>query len=210
MIILDRPYVSDLLAGTLQRLRAPVLRNEVSERIAADYDLELLDPAEFAARANAEKYPPIYTSSEDAIGWISEHLGPSGLPGRVDKLKDKISFRRLIEEEHPGFFYASIDAGALHHLDPADLPKPFIVKPAVGFFSMAVRKVESDEDWPEALRSIEEDLANFEGVYPGQVFDPGRFIIEECIKGEELWHMTSRSGCTMLRPKIWTLPSSES
>ena len=185
MIILDRPYVSDLLAETLQRLRTPVLRNEVSEELAGRYDLDLVDPEEFAARANAHSYPPVYTSSEDAIGWTANNLAPSGLPAPVDMLKNKLHFRRMIEEEHPGFFYASIDADALHNLDPSELPKPFIVKPAVGFFSVAVRKVESDEAWPEALRSIEEDLSNYDGVYPGQVFDPGKFIIEECIKGEE-------------------------
>jgi hypothetical protein len=185
MIILDKPYVSDLLAGTLQRLRTPVLRNETSERISAEYDLELVEPGDFAARANAEKYPLVYTSSEDAIEWISENLGPSGLPARIERLKNKIAFRSMIEEDHPGFFYAAIDAEALHYLDPTDLPKPFVVKPAVGFFSMAVRKVETDDDWPAALASIEEDLKNFGGMYPGQVFDPGRFIIEEGIKGEE-------------------------
>jgi hypothetical protein len=50
---------------------------------------------------------------------------------------------------------------------------------------MAVRKIESDDDWPAALRSIEEDLERVAGMYPGQVFDPGTFIIEEGIKGEE-------------------------
>jgi hypothetical protein len=185
MIIIDRPYVSDILAETLQRIGTPVLRNAVSEEVAAEYDLELIDGEEFAARANAEKYPLVYTSSEDAIEWIAKNLGPSGLPARVDRLKNKINFRSMIEEDHPGFFYAGIDAEALHHLDPAELPKPFVVKPAVGFFSMAVRKVESDEEWPAALRAIEEDLESFGGMYPGQVFDPGKFIIEEGIKGEE-------------------------
>lgn len=185
MIILDRPYVSDLLAETLQRLRTPVLRNAVSEKVAETYDLHLIDGDEFASRANAEKYPLIYTSSEDAIGWIAENLGQSGLPQRIGRLKNKINFRSMIEEDHPEFFYAAIDVDALRHLDPAELPKPFIVKPAVGFFSIAVRKVESDEDWPAALKSIEDDLESFVGMYPGQVFDPGQFIIEECIKGEE-------------------------
>ncbi len=185
MIILDRPYVSDFLAETLQRLRTPVLRNDVSENLAGEYDLELVDGEEFAERANAEKYPLIYTSSEDAIGWIADNLGPSGLPQRIDRLKNKINFRSMIEEDHPGFFYAGIDVEALRHLDPSGLPKPFVVKPAVGFFSVAVRKVESDADWPAALKSIEEDLESFGGMYPGQVFDPGKFIIEEGIKGEE-------------------------
>ena len=185
MIILDRPYVSDLLAGTLQRLRTPVLRNAFSENLAGEYDLELIDGEEFAARANREKYPLIYTSSEDAIGWIAENLGPSGLPSRIDRLKNKIHFRSMIEEDHPDFFYAGIELEALKHLDPSGLPKPFVVKPAVGFFSMAVRKIESDDDWPAALRSIEEDLERVGGMYPGPVFDPGKFIIEEGIKGEE-------------------------
>jgi len=185
MIILDRPYVSDLLAGTVERLRTPVLRNEVSEDIASGYDLELVAPEEFAALANRERYPLIYTSSEDAIRWISENLGPTGLPARIERLKNKLSFRAMLEEDHPDFFYAAIDADALKLLDPAELPKPFVVKPAVGFFSVAVRKIETDGEWPAALESIGEELRKYAGMYPGQVFDPGRFIIEEGIGGEE-------------------------
>jgi len=185
MVILDRPYLSDLLGHTLERLGAPVLRNELSEEASRRFTLNLVDPDRFVREASAQEHPRIYTNSENAIGWISRHLGPTGLPARIDLLKNKVRFRRMIEDEHPGFFFAEIGIEALRLLDPRTIPAPFVVKPAVGFFSMAVRRVESADRWPAALGEIEGELARFAGMYPGEVFDPGTFIIEQAIPGEE-------------------------
>ena len=185
MVILDGPYVSDLLAGTLERLGEPVLRNAVSESIAESRDIRLLEPEDFIEAAGSAEHPRIYTNSENAIGWIAENLGRTGLPERIDLLKDKVRFRRMLEVEHPGYFFADIGYDSLKMLDPRGIPGPFVVKPAVGFFSMAVRRIDDPVVWPAALKSIEEDLGRVAGMYPGRVFDSGRFIIEQAIKGEE-------------------------
>lgn len=185
MVILDRPYLSDLLGGTLERLGTPVLRNDFAAEAARRFRLSLVEPRRFAREAVAQEHPRIYTNSENAIGWIARHLGASGLPGRIDLFKNKVRFRRMLESEHKGFFFAEIGLDALRLLDPRMIPKPFVVKPAVGFFSMAVRRVDSDEQWPAALAAIDGELARFSGMYPGEVFDPGRFIIEQAIPGEE-------------------------
>lgn len=185
MVILDRPYLSDLFGSTLERLGVPVLRNPFAEEAAARFRLNLSKAERFAAEASAQKYPRIYTNSENAIGWIARNLASTGLPGRIDLLKNKLRFRRMLEGEHPGFFFAEIGADALRRLDPEEIPGPFVVKPAVGFFSMAVRRVGSPGEWPAALASIEAELARFAGMYPGEVFEPGTFIIEQAIPGEE-------------------------
>ena len=185
MVILDRPYLSDLLGSTLERLGVPVLRNAFAEEASKRFDLHLVEPDHFIREASARRHPLIYTNSENAIGWIAEHLGHTGLPGRIDLLKDKLRFRRMLEDEHPGFFFAGIETDALRLLDPRTVPSPFVVKPSVGFFSMAVRRVESPERWPAVLAEIEGELACFAGMYPGEVFDPGTFIIEQAIPGDE-------------------------
>ena len=47
-----------------------------------------------------------------------------------------------------------LDIDALDQLDTSKIKKPFIVKPSVGFYSMGVFKVNSDEEWPEQLQSL--------------------------------------------------------
>ncbi|MDD3642699.1 MAG: ATP-grasp domain-containing protein [Candidatus Krumholzibacteria bacterium] len=185
MVILDHPYLSDLLGGTLERLGAPVLRNDFSEEAARRFGLNLAPPDRFIRDASALEHPRIYTNSENAIGWIARHLGRTALPRSIEPLKNKLLFRRMLESEHPGFFFAGIDIEALRLLDPLTIPAPFVVKPSVGFFSMAVRRVDTPEGWPAALVAIEGELARFAGMYPGAVFDPGMFIIEQAIPGEE-------------------------
>jgi len=62
---------------------------------------------------------------------------------------------------------------------------PFIVKPAVGFFSIGVHKVDSSTEWENILDKIEYEIATLEDMYPKEVIDATDFIIEEFIEGEE-------------------------
>ena len=70
-------------------------------------------------------------------------------------------------------------------MDITALKKPFIIKPSIGFFSIGVYKINSDEEWREAVRHLEQDLINAEGLYPEEVMNSSEFIIEECIEGDE-------------------------
>lgn len=65
------------------------------------------------------------------------------------------------------------------------MKKPFIIKPAVGFFSMGVYFVHSDEEWPGILQSIKTDMDRVKDLYPLEVMDSSKFILEQNIPGEE-------------------------
>ncbi len=185
MIILERPYVSDLLARTVEELHVPVLENAVARSIAENRKINLVSEREFIASMKRTPRPPLYSNSEDAIGWMEENLGFLDLPERINMCKDKVRFRKILEGDYPDFFYAGVEACALDSIDVTDLKKPFIIKPAVGFFSLAVYKVASDGEWPGVLAKIKRDMERVKGMYPSRVLGTDRFIIEGNITGDE-------------------------
>ena len=62
---------------------------------------------------------------------------------------------------------------------------PFIIKPAVGFFSIGVYKVESIDEWSGVLEQIKTEIENTDELFPKEVLDVSEFTIEEYIDGEE-------------------------
>ena len=68
------PTSSDLLAATVGELQLPVLRTQIAERRLAGPAAALLrDDAAFSAAACLPG-ARVYSNSENAIGWIAEHL----------------------------------------------------------------------------------------------------------------------------------------
>ena len=55
----------------------------------------------------------------------------------------------------------------------------------MGFLSFGVYSVNSPQDWQIVVASIKNDIKKYEGLFPLEVMDSSRFIIEEIIEGEE-------------------------
>ena len=143
--------------------------------------------SEEKARSVFEKNPDtrVYTNSENSISWIERNFNSSNLPEQIDIFKDKITFRELIKDSYPDYFFKGVKFGELAGLNLAEIKFPIIVKPAVGFFSIGVHKVNSPEEWNGVLAKIEEEIKKISGLYPKEVIDISDFILEECIEGEE-------------------------
>ena len=185
MFILEEPYVSDLLAATVGELGLPVLRTPLAERRLSDSSAALLcDDAAFSAAA-CRPGARVYSNSENAIGWIAEHLSASHLPRRIELFKDKLAFRDLVSDLYPDYRYFGVPVRELRAFDPARLRAPFIVKPAVGFFSLGVHVVDSPAAWPAVVETIEREVSTLGHLYPEQVLDLDHFVVEEVIEGEE-------------------------
>lgn len=184
MFILEEPYVSPLLRDAVVASGAPVLRTPVAERALAGSGVTLTGPecfAELAGRPGAR----VYSNSENAIGWVDGHLGATALPQRIAMLKDKVAFRRLLAPRYPGFVFREVSLDGLDAVDVAALPKPFVIKPAVGFFSVGVHVVASDDAWPGVREALRAEVARSRELYPAQVVDLDRFIIEQVVEGDE-------------------------
>ena len=185
MFILEEPYVSDLLVCAVGELGLPVLRTPMAERrLPATLAGLLRDDAAFAAAARLPG-ARLYSNSENAIGWIAAHLAGSDLPRCIELFKDKLAFRDLVADLYPDYRYAGVPAGELRTFDPTSLRAPFVVKPAVGFFSLGVHVVGSAEAWPGIVDEVEREVRTLGHLYPEQVLDLDHFVVEEVITGEE-------------------------
>lgn len=186
VIILDEPYVSRYLKDTIISAGIPVLANETAREQAFPEGTRLMDDAAAIRLMKENPDQKLYSTSEHALQWIADHLAFSGLPERIALFKDKAAFRRLLQPLYPDLFFREVAATDLDRLNVADLPKPFIIKPAVGFFSAGVYMVASDAEWAGVLATLKEEMEEHSRLFPPQVYSSLTWIIEEYIPGTEL------------------------
>lgn len=185
MIILEKPYVSDYLKETVSQFHFPVLANEHSKSLNLNSNVELLSDKKAVDWYNTSSNARIYTNSENAIQWISKHLKDSSLPQKINWFKDKVAFRNLTKELFPEVFFKALKPEDLDAIRIEELPKPFVIKPAVGFLSLAVYPVQSNEEWPEIKEKLKKDLLDAALLFPSEVLDSNAIIIEGYINGIE-------------------------
>ena len=185
MILIDKPFASDFLVKTIKENGFQIIATEVAKKMIPDESLNWI--SETAAINNYEKQPnlPIYTNSENSISWIEQNLSSSVLVNQIHLFKNKIAFRKLLQKAFPNYYFKGLEFEALRTINTQSLKFPFILKPAIGFFSLAVHKVDTLQEWNVALDLIESEIGKFEGMYPKEVIDTTHFIIEEFIEGDE-------------------------
>lgn len=185
MILLDFPYVSDFLKETIVKQQIPVIATAEAKTIMHDQTVNWM--CEMEAREIFKSNPThkLYTNSENSISWIHKHLPNSPKAALIDVFKNKVKFRELIQEAYPSYFFQKVTFDQLENLDTAKVPFPFIIKPAVGFFSLAVFKVDRKEDWENTVLQIKNTVEEIQHMYPSEVVDNTEFIVESYIKGDE-------------------------
>lgn len=185
MIIFDQPYVSEFLKNTAAELQIPVLKNKMAAGLNSEKGLRLFEEAEFIELIKEKGEFTLYSNSENSIGWISENLGFTGLPGKIELFKNKVKFRELLERLYPELYFKNIKFEKLDEIRTEEIEKPFIIKPAVGLFSLGVHKVSTDTEWDSVLKLLKAEVKENKELYPAQVLDVENFIIEGNIEGEE-------------------------
>jgi hypothetical protein len=185
MFFADKPYISDFFKQTIRDNNIPVVGTEIAEKLELYSGTNIISEEQAVEMARASGDLRIYTTSENAIGWIAKHLAFSNLPEKIVLFKDKVKFRELIKPLFPDFKFKEVRLEDLKITDVTDFPLPFIIKPAVGFFSMGVRKVTSHADWLGAVDSIIAEMDKNKAAYPQEVLNASSFILEECINGDE-------------------------
>ncbi len=185
MIFLDRPYVSDFFLNYLCESGRAVLHTPFTEELAgtcpSERPLNLVDDPE--AEKLCRSGERLYSNSENALDWILLHLGDMPQADSIRIMKDKAALRRLLRELDPDFFFQEIPAAELYSTDISSWPRPFVLKPAVGFFSVGVHTIQRDEDWKNALEALALDAK--QSGFPESVVNQTRFLVEQYIRGEE-------------------------
>jgi len=185
MFFFDKPYISDFIKRTVRDHGIPVVETPVLKEFEFYKGTIIISEKEAVKIAKRDKFLSVYTTSENAIGWIGEHFAFSKLPGKIELFKDKLKFRQMTKELYPDFFFKGVRAEELQTLDVAEFPLPFIIKPTVGFFSMGVHKVSNADEFARIVELIQAEIKEIKGLYPNEVLDTSAFIVEQSINGEE-------------------------
>lgn len=185
MIFVDKPYISDFFRQTITKNSFPVVKTETAGELGFYDKPYFLDEDQAIGQARSTENTRIYTTSENSIGWIAQHLSFTDLPAKIDLFKNKAKFRTLIKPMYPDFFFQELTLSDLDTLHIEEMPLPFVIKPAVGFFSMAVYKVTHADQWGRIKRSIKAEILRVQDLYPPEVMNTSSFIIEQCIEGDE-------------------------
>jgi len=152
----------------------------------AEKRLNPLEEAKFIELIKEKCECTLYSNSENSIGWILENLGFTGLPGKIELFKNKVKFRELLQRLYPELYFKSVIFEELDEIRVEEIEKPFIIKPAVGFFSLGVHKVSTNEEWDSVRKSIKAEAEDIKQLYPAQVLNVENFIIEGNIEGTSL------------------------
>ena len=185
MFFVDKPYVSDFFKKTVRDNSIPVVGTEFAKQMGLYDGTTVISETKAIEMVQKGENLPIYTTSENAIGWISKYLSFTDLPEKIELFKDKLKFRQLTKTIFPDFYFQGVGLNELENIQFDQLPLPFIIKPAVGFMSMGVYKVTSYAEWRDTISSITAEIDQVKGLYPTSVLDTRSFIIEQCINGEE-------------------------
>ena len=169
------------MVDTLKKNNIPVLRNEMAEERAADGNV--LSDGEFSEEYG--KWGKLYTVSENALGWIYDHIDDKRFLDSISLVKDKYTFRKICRDIYPDFFFKEVNINEMAALDTDSITFPCVIKPSVGFLSKGVFVVHNPEEYRKAVESLQKDFATAGAGFPEFVVGRSRFLIEEYIHGEE-------------------------
>jgi len=183
MMILDRPYVSQLLSHTLSNDGIPAVKcGDI--RIPLEKTLQVINLQEASQHIHNENIR-ILCNSEYAVSSIYPYLSGTEIINQIDLFKNKAKFREILKKYYPKFFFRECTYEEIFQLKSDTLPYPLVIKPSKGFRSVGVYLVERAEDWNSICRQLEQDMLAAKEIYPDTVVSANSFILEEFIQGEE-------------------------
>ncbi|MEB2283029.1 ATP-grasp domain-containing protein [Lysinibacillus xylanilyticus] len=183
MIILDRPYVSDLLADTISKNKIPVIKlNEVFIPNESTINLKKVDDLLIELEKGNS---PILFNSENGLNILSKYAPNHYLTTVTDILKNKVTFRKTLSRHYTDFFFTEVSLKELEELDPSALPFPIIVKPVIGYSSIGVHRIDKVEEYKETIKQLKFEMEVTSSEYPIEVINNQSFIIEKLIEGDE-------------------------
>jgi len=185
MIAIDKPFISDFLLKSIEEFDLPVIRTEVASNMIGDHPIHWISEEDARNRLRSNPLEKVYTNSENSIGWLEQNAKSTRFPKQIQWFKNKVKFRELMSDSFPDYFFRGVSFEELRGLDLEPLIFPLVVKPAVGFFSIGVHRIEHPREWDQTITLIESEVEKWRGTYPREVINTSDFILEQCIEGEE-------------------------
>jgi len=82
MFFVDKPYVSEIFKMTVRDNAIPVVGTDISKELGLYSGTKIISEDSAIEMVRKSDNPIIYTTSENAISWIAQHLAFSNLPGK--------------------------------------------------------------------------------------------------------------------------------
>ncbi|MEG0071365.1 MAG: ATP-grasp domain-containing protein [Raoultibacter sp.] len=183
MIIVDEPYVPKDMKEYLQASKHPVLNNDMARSIAYDYHIVMVDDAVGAACIDAGER--LYTTAENALPWVSEHVKNPAMLRAINIFKDKALMRELLAPMYPNLLCRSLSINEVLAVDYPAEAVPFVLKPSVGFCSVGVYAITDELGWDAACADIRKNAGMWQEWYPESVVANSTFVLESYIEGIE-------------------------
>ena len=183
MVILDKPYISELMLKYLSDNDIPVLNNDFARECSTRYKLNLMNDEKF--KQEFLKTGKLYTTSENALEWIYANLPEHDIVKKIQLLKDKAAFRQKLQPLYPEFFYKELSSEDLAAYKDKEIKYPLVLKPAVGFLSLGVYTIYTKDDFDEAIAEIQKNEQKWSENFPAAVIKKSCYILEEYIPGKE-------------------------
>ena len=183
MFLIDKPFVSDFLIDTIRSNNYKIIATKVARELIQDATLNWVSEEEASSILRENPEISIYSNSENALAWIDRNHGESELSSQLKILKNKVQFREISKDLFPDFYFKQVGIDEIQLLRNDEIRFPFVIKPAVGFFSIGVYIVENEKDWLKAKSELQQE--KLKSIFPENVLNTSTFIIEEFIQGEE-------------------------
>jgi carbamoylphosphate synthase large subunit len=185
LFIVEKPFISDFFKETVRDHQIPVVETTIACQLGLLEGTPTIPEADVIDVITAGGITPLYTTSENALGWIINNLGFSDLIEKISLFKNKTAFRQLTRSLVPDFFFQEICLSDLANSPHPGIDQPLVIKPATGFMSEGVYKVMDPGEWDHVVQEILDSNRDAQELYPKEVVDSSTLIIEECIQGDE-------------------------
>ena len=184
MIIASGPYLSPHFVNTVARNGWPVV-DSGGAHLCGMEDVAFIDFAGTGEVHRSEGGSKLLTSGEHALDWVSRELAGTAAEEAARLFKDKARFRRVTKSLFPQVMFQELSLEALPGFVPEPSDYPFVVKPAIGFFSIGVRTIRTPDDWVKAKDEIGAEVAEVRSIFPEHMLSQSRFLLESYIEGTE-------------------------
>lgn len=165
MIFLNTTYVSPLLEQTLTKSDVSI------------YDLQ----RQAYIRQSKEHTSPIL-NAEDAFPAFKVHFPNTKTTQLATLFKDKIAFRKHLARYHKNFYFKEFSFETLRTMDANAFPYPLIIKPAIGYSSVGVFRIDNAEHFIEVVEKLEHTMCK---TFDAPSLNKQRFLLESYISGQE-------------------------
>ena len=187
MFIFTQPYISPLARSFIEaNPDKNIMDNDFLAATAfPDRDSFLSkDAAKDKILQNEGRW--IYTNTEDGLILLDEILPPSHrLRECIALFKNKHLFRQRYQDIFPGVKFSALTLSEVLTYKFSNFNQSFIIKPAIGFLSAGVYRVNNQQDLEDVQSRIVGELSDTANAFPKSIIDDSLFLLESVISGRE-------------------------